>query len=105
MCDVLKEHKDEFVALNVDVYDLGSHCTQKGDDALCASGCTVAPSITSTCLRAGWLMGNMKSRYLQYEVSGDKCFGRAVSVLNPATYHFAGSCYYFETTYGTSVQL
>ena len=37
---VLKEHKNEFVALIVDVSDLVSHSAHKGAATLCASGCT-----------------------------------------------------------------
>ena len=63
-CDVLKEHKDEFVALSVDVSDLGSHSSHIGAATLCASSCTVAPSISSISLCAGWLVENVKSLYL-----------------------------------------
>ena len=65
-CYVLKEYKDGFVALNVDVYELVSHITRKISTTFCVSGCIVAPTITTILLRAGWSMGNMKSRYLRY---------------------------------------
>ena len=95
-CNVLKEHNDDFVALNVDVYVLGYHSTCKGNATLCVSGFTVEPPNTSICLREGWYMVNVKSCYLQYEVAGDQ-FCVRVSGLNPVTSDFSVFCCCFET--------
>ena len=73
--DILKEYKAHFVALNVDVYNLGSQIYFRVTVTLCTSSCTVELPITSIFLRLGWLMENMKSCYLRYEVSGDQCCG------------------------------
>ena len=67
-CGVLKEHKDYFVALNVDVYDLVSHSAWKGDATFCEYGCTLAPPIIYIYLHVGWSMVNVKSWYLKYKV-------------------------------------
>ena len=95
-CDVLKENEAEFVKLNDNIEDLGSHSARKGSSTLCASGCTVAPPITSICLCAGWSMGTVKSRYLRHEVAGDQFCGCTVTGLNPCTTDFSASCCYFE---------
>ena len=50
-------------------------------------------------------MGNVKSRYLRYAVSGDQFCGWEVSDLNPLTYNFDSSCSYFETMYEMNTQL
>ena len=83
---VLKEYKDYFVALNVDVSDLGSHGTCKGAVTFCASGCKLAPPVTSICLVVGCSMLNMNSCYLWYEVAGDQLCVRSVSGLKPVTW-------------------
>ena len=48
---VLKEYKDGFVALNVDVSDFGYQSAHKVAATLCASGCTVVPPTIFICLR------------------------------------------------------
>lgn len=94
--NVLNHHREEFVEIGVNVDVLGSHSARKGAATLCSSGCTVAPPITSICLRAGWSMGNVKMRYLRHEVAGDQFCGRAVTGLNPIKSEFAVSCAYFQ---------
>ena len=63
-CDVLKEHKDEVAALNVDVSDLGYHINHNDDATFCASSFIVEPPITSICLHTVWFLVNIKSFYL-----------------------------------------
>ena len=70
--DLVKENEDKFIALNVNIYNLGSHSVPKGAAALCISGFTVAPPTTNIFLRKVFLIVNLKIFYLQYEVSGDK---------------------------------
>ena len=86
-CGTLKENNDEFIELNVNVSELGYHSAQKGTSALCVSGKTVAPTITSISLCKLWLIVNLKSFYLWYEVCylGDEYFGREVTGLDPVT--------------------
>ena len=71
-CGELKENEDKFIALNVNIYNLGSHFAPKDAAALCISGFTVAPPTTNIFLRKVFLIVNLKIFYLQYEVSGDK---------------------------------
>ena len=92
--DVLKENKHEFITLNVNFAGLGFHSSHKGAGKLYASGGTVAPPITSVCLHAGWLMGNVKSCYLIYKVSGDQFFGWTVTGINSGTSDFSVSLLY-----------
>ena len=62
--EMLKENKDEFISMNVNFSDLGSHSARKGAAIFGLCGCIVAPPITSICLCIGWLIGNVKSCYL-----------------------------------------
>ena len=39
------------------------------------SGCTVSHPIVTICLRAGWVMGGVKDRYLKYASDGDQYSG------------------------------
>ena len=80
------------------MYDLGYYSAHKGTDTLCEYGFTMSPPITYICLCAGWLMGNVRSRYLRYEVAGDQFRGQEMSALNPMTSDFSFYCYYLETT-------
>ena len=84
--------------MTVDLYNLGSPSTRKGAATLCAYGCTAETPITSICLHAGWLIGNLKIHFLRYEVAGDQFNGCIVSDLNPVTSEFDFYCCYFETT-------
>ena len=59
--------------------DLGSHSTRKGAITLVAAGCTVYPPMSSICLRACWIMGNDKDRYIHYEKAGYKFVGRTLA--------------------------
>ena len=67
------------------MFDLGSHSDRKGIATLCASIFMVAPLVTSIFLSAGWLVGNVKIRYLCHEVAANQFGGRAVIGLNLAT--------------------
>ena len=46
--------------------NLGSHSIRKGSASFAASGSTVAPSIISICMRAGWTIAGAKERYYNY---------------------------------------
>ena len=76
--------------------DLGSHSCRKGVATLIASGCTVSPPISSLCIRAGWVMGGMKDKYIFNEKAGDQYVGRCASLLNQLTKEFAVSPPYFD---------
>ena len=76
--------------------DLGSHSCRKGVATLIASGCTVSPPIAPLCIRAGWVMGGMKDKYIFNEKAGDQYVGRCASLLDQLTKEFAVSPPYFD---------
>ena len=47
-----------------------------------ATGCTMYPPIVSICIRAGWVMGGVKDKYLKRKYDGDQYVGRCASRLN-----------------------
>ena len=96
LIEVLKEDTDEFIALNIDVSDLESQSACKYSDVLCIYGGTVEPKSTYICLYTGWLIWNMKTCYMWYEVASDKFCCRKVTGLGSVNYNFSVSCCYFE---------
>ena len=82
---VIKENIDEFKLLGVDEHTLGSHSCRKGAITIVSTGCTVSPPMASICLRAGWSMGNVKDRYINYEKAGDQFCGRSVTGISSMT--------------------
>jgi len=71
--------------------DLGTHSTRKGVATSVSAGCTMSPPIVSVCIRAGWVMGGVKDRYLKYEAAGDQFVGRCAACLDLLSSHFAVS--------------
>ena len=65
-------NKYELQQLGVEEGDLGTHSCRKGVATMVAAGCTVSPPIVSICVRAGWVMGGVKDRYLKRESAGDQ---------------------------------
>ena len=61
-----------------------------------ASGCTVSPPITATCLRSGWSIVKVKERYFKYEATGNQYVGRCSVGLNHLTKGFSVSPPHFE---------
>ena len=61
--------------------DFGSHSSRKGVATWVAAGRTVSPPIVSLCLRAGWLLGGVKDKFLFRENAGDQHVGRCASRL------------------------
>ena len=58
---MLKDNKDKFVSFYFDVTHLGFHYVCKGENTLCAYGCTVAPPITYNFFYVFWSMFNFIS--------------------------------------------
>ena len=92
---VICENKEEFEKLGVKPGDFGSHSTGKSSINLVYSGCTVSPPMSSIFLRACWIMGNVKDRYIHYEKSGDQFCGRSVTRISYLCKEFAVSPAYF----------
>ena len=63
-----------------------------------AAGCTVLPPIVSICVRAGWVMGGVKDRYLKRESAGDQYVGRCAAGLDQLSKRFSVSPPYFDFT-------
>jgi hypothetical protein len=94
--ELLKVHANDLAALGVEQGDLGTHSTRKGVATAVSSGSTMAPPIVSLCIRAGWVMGGVKDRYLKYESAGDQFVGRCAACLDILSKHFAISPPYFD---------
>ena len=69
--------------LGVEEGDLGTHSCRKGVVTMVAAGYTVSRPIISICIRAGWVMGGVKYKYLKHKSAGDQYVGRCASGLNP----------------------
>ena len=95
---VVSENKFELQELGVEDGDLGTHSCRKGVATMVAAGCTVSPPIVSICVRAGWVMGGVKDRYLKRESAGDQYVGRCAAGLDQLCKGFAVSPPYFDFT-------
>ena len=62
---VVKGTENELLALGFHPYDIDTHSLRKEVVTMVASGCTVSPPISSLCIRAGWVMGGVKDKYIQ----------------------------------------
>ena len=72
---VISENKAELQMLGVEDGDLGTHSCCKGGATMVSAGCNVSPPIVSICVRAGWVMGGVKDRYLRRESAGNQYIG------------------------------
>jgi hypothetical protein len=77
---------------------IGTHSARKGAATYSASGCTVCPSMSSICNRAGWKLGGTRDKYIKYEAAGDQFLGRTLCGLNSLTKHFSVSPPFFNMT-------
>ena len=94
--ELLKDDKNKFIVLDDNISDLGSNSSHKSDAIFNKYCCRVAPTTTSICLCTGWLIGNVKRRYLRYEVSGDHFCVRSMPGLDSVTSGFSVSFFYFR---------
>lgn len=94
---VISENEQEFERLGVKKESIGTHSARKGAATLAASGCTIAPSMSSICNRAGWKMGGTRDKYIKYESAGDQFLGRTLACLNSLTQEFSISPPFFHT--------
>ena len=95
---ILETNEAIFVAMGVDIDELGSHSVRKGSASRCSTGCTVSPPMASICLRAGWSMGPVKERYIHYEKAGDQFVGRTVCGLDVTSEEFGVTTCHFDFT-------
>ena len=73
------EHEDAVTGTGVKICDLGTHSCCKGVATIVVVGCTVSPPIVSIFVRAWWVMGRVKDKYLNIESAWDQRVGRFAS--------------------------
>ena len=61
--------------------DVGTHSFRKGVATFC-SGFIGGPSVIAIFLRAGWSLGQVQDRYIQFCEGGDQLAGRIAAGLN-----------------------
>ena len=75
--------------LGFEAGDIGSHSCHKGVATMVAAGCTVYPPIVALCIQVGWVLGEVKDKYLFRDGSGDQYGGRYASCLDQLKKEFA----------------
>mmetsp|Transcript_13416 Transcript_13416/g.25176 ORF Transcript_13416/g.25176 Transcript_13416/m.25176 type:complete len:440 (-) Transcript_13416:928-2247(-) len=93
---VIESNREEFARIGVLPGTIGTHSARKGAATYAASGCTVSPSMSAICNRAGWKMGGSRDKYVKYEAAGDQFLGRVLCGLNPLLQEFALSPPFFN---------
>jgi hypothetical protein len=96
--NLVSECSAELKNMGFEKADLGTHSCRKGVATMVAAGCTVSPPIVALCIRAGWVLGGVKDKYLFREGAGDQYVGRCASCLDQLTKEFAVSPPYFDFT-------
>ena len=79
---LIKENLEHLNTVCVKEVDLGTHSCRKVVATMVAAGCAVSPSIVSICIRAGWVVGAVKDRYLKRKYAGDQHVGTCASGLD-----------------------
>ena len=59
----------------------GAHSLRKGGVSFAAGGSTMAPSVISIILRAGWSIKGVESRYFRFQNAMDQFLGRVMTGL------------------------
>lgn len=93
---VIEKHQEEFARIGVKPGTIGTHSARKGAATYAASGCTICPSMSSICNRAGWKLGGTRDKYIKYEAAGDQFLGRTLCGLNSLTKEFSLSPPFFN---------
>ena len=93
---MVKSCASELKLLGFEPGDLGTHLSRKGVATMIAAGCTISPPIASLCIRAGWVMGGVKDKYIFRENGGDQYVGRCASCLDMLSKEFSVSPPHFD---------
>lgn len=93
---IIKKNEEEFARIGVKPGTIGTHSARKGAATYAASGCTISPSMSAICNRAGWKLGGSRDKYIKYEAAGDQFLGRTLCGLNPLTKEFSLSPPFFN---------
>ena len=79
---MISKNKSKLQLLGVEDGDIGTRLCCKGVVTMVAAGYTVYPLIVSICVRARWVMGGVKDRYLKSKSAGDQCVDRCATGLD-----------------------
>jgi hypothetical protein len=92
------DHADEIMAMGVDPRNLGVYSIRKGAATFCCNGMTSGVSIAAvyTPWAAGWTLGNVQDRYIQFATAGDQVCGRTLAGLDVCSHEFAISPPHFN---------
>ena len=93
---IVTEHADEIRRLGIDPKNIGVHSIRKGAATYCCNGTPTGVAFAAVCIRAGWTMGGVKDRYLQYQEAGDQVCGRTVAGLDVNSHRFSVSPPFFD---------
>ena len=93
---IIGENEAEFARIGVKKGTIGTHSARKGAATIAASGCTISPSMSSICNRAGWKMGGTRDKYIKYENAGDQFLGRTLTGLSSLNKSFSISPPFFN---------
>ena len=64
------------MVLGFGIFDLGNHWYKKWVESMVSVGCTFLPPIVSVFIRAGWVIGEVKDKYLKCKSTGYWYMGR-----------------------------
>ena len=79
---LVKQLDRQLKILGSEAGDLGSHSCHKGWATMAAAGYTVSSPIVLICMRAWWVSGGVKDKYLLSEKYGDQYVGSCSSFLD-----------------------
>ena len=78
---LIKDNLEHLKTLGIQAGDIGMYSCRKGVANMVAAGFTMSPPIVLVCIRAGWVVGGVKEKYLRRESTGDQYVGRCASGL------------------------
>ena len=76
---LIKDHLEHLKTLGVKEGYIGTHSCRKVVATMVAARYTVYPPIVSICIKAGWVVGGVKDKYLKREYDGDPYVGKCAS--------------------------
>jgi hypothetical protein len=95
------ELKDMLECFGIKPQDIGTHSSRKGSTTYMASGSTAGPGMAAICIRAGWTVGAIQDRYIQFDLAGDQHAGRTVCGLPASSHQFSVLPPHFKKTDGS----
>ncbi|KAL7578468.1 hypothetical protein ACA910_011537 [Epithemia clementina (nom. ined.)] len=77
---VLLKHEEEVSLMGMDTSDLGTHSIRKGAITNMSS-LPSGPSVAAICIRADWMLGNVKDIYMRYISAGNQLVVRCLALF------------------------